>query len=242
MYSKERNYIFWVSHWEITHAKKRHLWHDLRCFWREFGYTDPTAGNVHYNIMNIPSNFQLNPFIETPSSSLVVWCQFISHDSKIISQCDMLSLCITKTIVWAFRLTPSSVKIYYKVFLPMVPGGGTVGLQMDFLFSFSSSSSTPPTLGVGWDCTVLCTVLYCIVLYCTVLYCTVLYCTVLYCIVLYCTVLYCTVLYCTVLYYTVLCCTVLYCTVPYCKKKKKKKKKNHAPPPKKKDMSKVKGG
>ena len=82
----------------------------------------------------------------------------------------------------------------------MVPGGGTVGLLMDFFFSFSVSfsSSTPPTLGVGWDCTVLCTVLYCIVLYCTVLYCTVLYCTVLYCTVLYYTVLYCIVLYCTV--------------------------------------------
>ena len=63
-------------------------------------------------------------------------------------------------------------------FLPTVPRGGTVGQQMDF---FSSFSSTPPTLGVGWDCTVLyCTVLYCTVLYCTVLYCTVPYCTVPY--------------------------------------------------------------
>ena len=115
-------------------------------------------------------------------------------------------------------------------FLPTVPRGGTVGLQMDFFFSFSFISfSTPPILGVGWDCTVL----YC-VLYCTVLYWIVLYCTVLYCIVLYCTVLYCIVLYCTVLYCTILYCTGLYCTVLYCTVKKKKKshppqKKNHPP-------------
>ena len=119
-------------------------------------------------------------------------------------------------------------------FLPTVPGGGTMDLQMDFFFSFSFISfSTPPTLGVGWDCTVLyCIVLYCTVLYCIVLYYTVLYCIVLYCTVLYCTVLYCTVLYCTVLYCTVLLCTVLYCTVLYCKKKYSTPPKKN-PPPKK---------
>ena len=31
------------------------------------------------------------------------------------------------------------------MFLPMVPGGGTVGQQMDFFSFFSFSSSTPPT-------------------------------------------------------------------------------------------------
>ena len=102
-------------------------------------------------------------------------------------------------------------------FLPTVPKGGTVGLQMDFFFSsfsFSFSSFTPPTFGCKDDLSV-CTVLYCVLYFTdsTVLYCTVLYCTVLYCTVLYCTVLYCTVLYCTVLYCTVLYCTVLYCTV-----------------------------
>ena len=35
-----------------------------------------------------------------------------------------------------------------QVFLPTVPGGGTVGLQMDFfILSFSSSSFTLPTFG-----------------------------------------------------------------------------------------------
>ena len=45
-----------------------------------------------YYIMNIPSNFQLNPFRENPSSSLVVLCQFSSLDSIIISQCDIIML------------------------------------------------------------------------------------------------------------------------------------------------------
>ena len=113
-------------------------------------------------------------------------------------------------------------------FYPRSPEGGTMDLQMDFFFSFSFISfSTPPTLGVGWDCTVLYCVLYCIVLYCTVLYCIVLYCTVLYCIVLYCTVLYCIVLYCTVLY-----CTALYCTVLYCEKKKNPTPQKKIPPKK----------
>ena len=69
-------------------------------------------------------------------------------------------------------------------FLPTVPGGGTMGLQMDFFCSSysSSSSSTPPTWGTA-KTTCPCgeggihptptTVLYCIVLYCTVQYCTV---------------------------------------------------------------------
>ena len=108
-------------------------------------------------------------------------------------------------------------------FLPTVPGGGTVGLQMA---SFSSSSSsTPPNwrrrrrrrrrrrnISYSYYCTVYCTVLYCTVLYCTVLYCTVLYCTVLY--------------------------TVQYCTVK--KNHPHPPKKNHPPPQKK--MSKIKGG
>ena len=101
-----------------------------------------------------------------------------------------------KPELYSFFSSSSSV-----TFLPMVPGGGTVGLQMDFFFfsfSFSSFSSfTPPTFGCK-DNLSMCTVLYC------VLYCTVQYSTVLYCNVLYCTVLYCTVLYCTVQYYTVL--------------------------------------
>ena len=122
------------------------------------------------------------------------------------------------------------------MFLPTVPGGGTVGLQMDF---FSSSSFTPPEWGTAnttcpcgegeggihpTPTTVLCTVLYCTVLYCTVLYCTVLYCTVLYCTVLYCIVLYSTVLF-------------LKKSPP----QKKNYKKNH-PPPLPKKMSKIKGG
>ena len=114
----------------------------------------------------------------------------------------------------------------FLLFLPMVPGGGTVGLQMDFFFSFSFFSFSHPTNFGGW------VGLYC-VLYCTVLYCIVLYCTVLYCIVLYCTVLYCIVLYCTVLY-----CTVLYCTVQKIhppKKNNPPSKKKNPPPPKKKN-------
>ena len=118
-----------------------------------------------------------------------------------------------------WKETPCELSPLKCLFLPTVPGVGTVGQQMDFFSSFSSSSfsfsSTTTNFGgwVGLYCTVLCTVLYCTVLYCVVLYCTVLYCIVLYCTVLYCIVLYCTVLYCTVLYYTV---TVLYCTVLYC--------------------------